>query len=229
MGDGDSDGIRRLTAYLNQTRRQATQSIDVLTGRVKELEQNLETSALVAERLEAERDYFKGISEQLKVENSKKWRLHERDDWRSLVESVQLDRERLQEENAAMEEELESLRLAGGAGGRSGGGEAAENELVVARERIKQLENSLRLVSPDKGGGKAAGGGEGPRPILIGEAMDESKRGASADEEDDDEQDQDVEEVLMQAHSSDSGGGRGWGFFGFGGRKAKKANPVIIV
>ena len=36
--------------------------------------------------------------EQLQSENSRKWRLQERDDWKSLVDSVQADRVRLQEE-----------------------------------------------------------------------------------------------------------------------------------
>lgn len=37
-------------------------------------------------------------SERLKMENSQKWRLKERDDWKALVENIQLDRDRLQAE-----------------------------------------------------------------------------------------------------------------------------------
>jgi hypothetical protein len=223
----DSDGIRRLTAYLNQTRRQATQSIDVLTARVNELEQNLETSTLVAERLEAERDYFKGISEQLKLENSKKWRLHERDDWKSLVESCQLDRVRLQDENAKMEEELEmlGLRSAGNSSGAHDGDTL--HELNRARERIKQLENSLRLVSPEKdkgnigtGNGNAGAGAAGGSVSHV-QAISESKRSASTDGEDEEEED-----TLVKKQSKTSDGG--W-FFGFGLKTKKVNNPVIIV
>lgn len=53
-----------------------------------------------------QRDFFKNSCEQLKLENSKKWRLQERDDWKALVDSVQRDRTRLQQENLALEAEL---------------------------------------------------------------------------------------------------------------------------
>ena len=102
----NNDAVHRLTAYLNQTRRQAEESIDLLNTRIEELRGELETSTAVSERLVEERDYFRNLSEQLKLENSKKWRLNERDDWKSLVESVQLDRTRLQQECARLEAEL---------------------------------------------------------------------------------------------------------------------------
>ena len=53
-----------------------------------------------------QRDFYKNSCEQLKLENSKKWRLQERDDWKALVDSVQRDRTRLQQENLALEAEL---------------------------------------------------------------------------------------------------------------------------
>ena len=53
-----------------------------------------------------QRDYYRNFSEQLQLENSKKWRLQERDDWKALVDSVQRDRGRLQDECNAMEREL---------------------------------------------------------------------------------------------------------------------------
>jgi hypothetical protein len=55
-----------------------------------------------------QRDYYKNFAEQLQLENSKKWRLQERDDWKALVDSVQKDRIRLQEECNKMERELTS-------------------------------------------------------------------------------------------------------------------------
>ena len=48
--------------------------------------------------------------EQLKSENSRKWRLQERDDWKSLVDSVQADRARLQEETMRLNLQLEDAQ-----------------------------------------------------------------------------------------------------------------------
>jgi septal ring factor EnvC (AmiA/AmiB activator) len=97
------EGLAKLTEYLAQTRRQAEQSIDVLNERIAQIENE-------KEEILAERDYFRNYSEQLKLENSKKWRLQERDDWKSLVESVQKDRNRLHEDCVQLEAELEEAR-----------------------------------------------------------------------------------------------------------------------
>lgn len=99
----ESEGLLKLTEYLTQTRRQAEQSIDILNTKITELVNESET-------ISSERDYFRQYSEQLKLENSKKWRLQERDDWKSLVESVQTDRGRLQEDCSKLEGELEEAR-----------------------------------------------------------------------------------------------------------------------
>ena len=47
----------------------------------------------------------------MKQENSTKWRLQERDDWKALVESVQSDRARIQEMNNELEEKLEQASM----------------------------------------------------------------------------------------------------------------------
>eukprot|EP01035_Chromulina_nebulosa_P020997 gene20997-27210_t len=47
--------------------------------------------------------------EQLKRENTNKYKLQERDDWKSLVESLQNDRSRLQQECIKLQEEIEKL------------------------------------------------------------------------------------------------------------------------
>ena len=99
----ESDGLSKLAEYLNQTRRQAEQSIDILNAKISEL-------ANESEAISSERDYFRNYSEQLKLENSQKWRLQERDDWKSLVESVQTDRGRLQENCIRLEIELEEAK-----------------------------------------------------------------------------------------------------------------------
>jgi hypothetical protein len=85
----ESAGLAKLTEYLNQTRKQAELSIDILNKKISELE-------VENERLSGEKDYFHSLTLQLKIENSKKWRLQERDDWKSLVDSIQIDRSRLQ-------------------------------------------------------------------------------------------------------------------------------------
>ena len=99
----ESDGLSKLAEYLNQTRRQAEQSIDILNSKISELVNE-------SEAISSERDYFRNYSEQLKLENSQKWRLQERDDWKSLVESVQTDRGRLQENCNRLEIELEEAK-----------------------------------------------------------------------------------------------------------------------
>lgn len=93
-----ADGLQKLTEYLNQTRRQAELAIDTLSSKVIALEKESASIRSLLAEAESERDYFKNYSEQLKLENSKKWRLQERDDWKSLVESVQKDRSRLQDD-----------------------------------------------------------------------------------------------------------------------------------
>lgn len=99
----EKEGLAKLAAYLQQTRKQAELSIDILNTRILSLENE-------SEAISSERDYFRNYSEQLKLENSKKWRLHERDDWKSLVDSVQVDRARLQENCDNLEIELEEAR-----------------------------------------------------------------------------------------------------------------------
>lgn len=103
-----SEGVQKLIEYLNQTRRQAEQAVDCLNERIKELEEALQISNLKAEKNGEERDYMQRYAEQLKIENSKKWRLQERDDWKALVDSVQKDRDRLHDECLRLETELEN-------------------------------------------------------------------------------------------------------------------------
>ena len=106
-----SDGLQRLTEYLNQTRRQAELAIDTLNKRLLELEATNHEMVAQTDRLRTERDYFLGLCEQLKVENSTKWRLQERDDWKALVESVQSDRARLQDHCSNLEQQIELTNI----------------------------------------------------------------------------------------------------------------------
>lgn len=109
-GGGAALGLRKLAEFLAQTRRQATTSIDALNERIAELTAELEVSQAAAEQLQSERDFYLNHAEQLKLENSKKWRLQERDDWKSLVDSVQQDRTRLQDECHRLETALEEAQ-----------------------------------------------------------------------------------------------------------------------
>lgn len=119
-----SDGLSKLTAYLNQTRRQAELTIDGLNDQIGALSAENKSLKLSLSIAESERDYFKNYVDQLKLENSKKWRLQERDDWKSLVESVQKDRTRLQEECLFLQTSLE-----------------------IANAQISKLEKELQSVS----------------------------------------------------------------------------------
>jgi len=96
--DLDGATVQRLREYLVQTRRQSELAIDTLSQRVKEAENR---NAVLEQEIQSQRsecEYFSKLSEQYKTENSKKWRLAERDDWKALVDSVQRDRNRLQDE-----------------------------------------------------------------------------------------------------------------------------------
>lgn len=111
MKNSESEGLSKLTEYLAQTRRQAEISIDLLNNKIVELEQENDYKLGRINELTGERDYFKKYSEQLKSENSKKWKLQERDDWKSLVESVQKDRARLQDECTRLESSLDEAKV----------------------------------------------------------------------------------------------------------------------
>ena len=47
-----SDGLLKLTEYLNQTRRQAEAAIDVLNNRIEEMKEENETCMNMIEKLE---------------------------------------------------------------------------------------------------------------------------------------------------------------------------------
>jgi len=106
----ESDGLKKLTEYLQQTRRQAESAIDVLNEKVSELQHENKLLNQMIEKLEVEREQFKNQTEQLKLENTAKWKFQERDDWKALVDSVQKDRSRLQELCTTLESELETCR-----------------------------------------------------------------------------------------------------------------------
>ncbi len=102
----ESEGLAKLTEYLRQTRRQAEVAIDNLNGQITTLVQENEKLTNIIINLQHERDHFKGQLETLQQFNSNKAIFKERDDWRALVDSIQADRSRLQEENIALHQSL---------------------------------------------------------------------------------------------------------------------------
>lgn len=130
-----SDGVQKLLEFLQQTRRQAEISIDCLTERVKELERACELNQQEVDKLKEERDFLLQLTEQLKVENSKKWRLQERDDWKALVDSIQKDRDRLQDECLRLETALEQSQA------------YIEQQESALADVHQQLEESLKSKS----------------------------------------------------------------------------------
>jgi len=106
----ESDGLQKLTAFLKQTRRQSEAAIDALNCKIAELQKENIAYRNSMVKLEEERDYFRSLSEQLRQENTTKHRLQERDDWKSLIDSVQKDRSRLQDQCSNLELQLEQAQ-----------------------------------------------------------------------------------------------------------------------
>lgn len=105
-----SDGLHRLTEYLAQTRRQANAAIDVLNKRVEELELSNSELRENEKILRLEKDDLQVQLKLLKAENSTKFQLRERDDWKAVLDSVQKDRQRLSEECEALKKQLDELQ-----------------------------------------------------------------------------------------------------------------------
>jgi hypothetical protein len=98
--------------------------------------------------LQDERDDLINMVHQLKEENSKKWRVEERDDWRDLVASLQNDRrelqasvDQLQSENAELTVQLQGggRRGSGGGSGGAGGTPRARRDVVEMEKLRKEL------------------------------------------------------------------------------------------
>lgn len=96
-GEGNL-GVGKLIEYLNTTRRQAELSINILNEKITELTTETNELQLALDEVTTEKDYYANLVETMQKENTNKSRLQERDDWKCLVESVQSDRTRLQEE-----------------------------------------------------------------------------------------------------------------------------------
>ncbi len=78
-----------------------------------------------------QKEYYRSLVDQLKVENSRKSRLQERDDWKALIDSIQADRVRLQEENIMLAQQLED----------------ATQEIADQTELIEKLTQETELIA----------------------------------------------------------------------------------
>ena len=103
--------VAMLQTHLTKVKLEHAEREAALVLRLRKAEAE---SASLRDELEAAADELQlcwAHVDQLKLENSTKWHVEERDDWRALVTSVQADRTRLQRANAALREEV---RRAGG-------------------------------------------------------------------------------------------------------------------
>lgn len=110
MKMSESEGLIKLTEYLKQTRRQAEAAIDHLNEQIAILNNDNE---LKSQKLQDAYDQIRNMKlqmEKMKEDTSMKAVFKERDDWKSLVDSIQKDRARLQEENQALSVDLDFAR-----------------------------------------------------------------------------------------------------------------------
>ncbi|KAJ8602993.1 hypothetical protein CTAYLR_001514 [Chrysophaeum taylorii] len=102
--------LKMLQSHLVRVKLQAAEREAELIDRQKALEQE-------CARLRAEYDIAKdelklcwAYVAQLKLENSQKWRIEERNDWKALVASIQDDRRRLRAENGRLRRRCEEIK-----------------------------------------------------------------------------------------------------------------------
>lgn len=144
-----SDGLQRLAEYLAQTRRQADAAIDVLNKRIEELELSNTELKQNEKSLRLERDDFQFQLKLLKAENSTKFQLRERDDWKAVLDSVQKDRIRLSDECEALKRQLEKLQYENGR--LQTEMEVNSGKLILGMTRHKELpEDNENIGDTDK-------------------------------------------------------------------------------
>ena len=139
---GQPPGLEKLSKLLQRLRQDARAEIDFLTRRVAELRaEKLQLSAR-CDAAEDELAFTESVVHQLRLENSKKYRVEERNDWRALVDTIQADRRELQEECARLKE----------AGGRhvDALGVLAIALLLATNSSLTEAELERRTSSPDR-------------------------------------------------------------------------------
>ena len=102
-----SAGVEKLATLLSTLRQSSTVKINILTKELhsSKLQIDLFTDTITEKNM---------VIDQLQIENGKKWRIEERNDWKALVSSLQNDRRELQEEIEDLRAEIEALKSAGG-------------------------------------------------------------------------------------------------------------------
>ena len=109
LGPMSSSAVEMLQTHLTKVKLEHAERESSLVSRLRKAE---EESARLRVELDAAGDELElcwAHVDQMRLEQSKKWRIEERDDWRALVQSVQQDRTRLQRENAALRSEVRRL------------------------------------------------------------------------------------------------------------------------
>ena len=101
-----------------------------------------------------ELDFRNGQVQQLREENTRKWRVEERNDWKSLVDSVQRDRADLQEANEDLQErmteleaEVEELRAERDGRNSGGGGSSSSSSSSPSDEYGRAAATPTRFGS----------------------------------------------------------------------------------
>jgi hypothetical protein len=98
---------------------------------------------------------------QLKAENSTKFRVEERNDWKSLCTSIQKDRQRLHEQVDELERERAALRgqLQGGAAERGAASSSSSSTPPPAPTPVPGLSAAEAAAAPEPSAGGAAAAG----------------------------------------------------------------------
>ena len=118
-------GVELLTAHIGQLRRQAEEKISGLEEELAHAQRDSIALRQCASAAQDEVQLCRGMIQQLRLENTQKWRIEEREDWKALVASIQSDRRQLQEENLALSKELALMREAAAAASASAAEAAA--------------------------------------------------------------------------------------------------------
>lgn len=122
-----SHTIKKLISMLGETRRRAEEQNSLLK---RELQSQVERNEEMRGRVEE----LELVIDQQRIENSKKWRIEERDDWKALVKSLEGDRRRLEDEIESLRDRLEQ------GGGASKRRESDADRIAVSPIKIPAAE-----------------------------------------------------------------------------------------
>ncbi len=128
----EDSGIILLARHLASSKLAAVENEARLRSQIKQLEKSNTDAELAASRARDEAEFWRMKAYQLELENSKKWRVEERDDWRALVSAIQDDRKALQFDNEVLESRVAALQ--------------AELETATQQAIDKPLPRSAELI-----------------------------------------------------------------------------------